>query len=328
MEEFEYKKRKRLPGEQRPTLSERDEYVPDTHIGMYSILRNEKNKNVYMGEEQCQITREKTYNGVLKIYNRYNSPSYADLWNYNIEAINECGLNYFASNKYISPIRNLIECFESGTLKNQGIYVAREKVISFGIERESLKKYLDELSDYNEVELHIKIPHRPSLRKKSRERVLFGNETYRRIGGTVEIPRNAIFNRFQHWCVLNGVSEQEGLLMAIEGLFKSYPVDGLNEPRQYNVITELDRKIFGKQHEPGRADEVPVAISGVIYGKTSEIIARYNIDPKNMIRDPMTFDDYVNNALYLLNSKMPKKYRDPELIEEQRETEKMERMIK
>lgn len=86
-EGYKYQKPARDENYIPPTLSEKDEYIPETHIGMYSLVRNEKNKSVYMGEMSCQKVREKTFNGVLEIFRKYGSSSFADLWNYNIAAI-------------------------------------------------------------------------------------------------------------------------------------------------------------------------------------------------------------------------------------------------
>lgn len=327
---YNYKKPNRPEGYIPPTLSKQDEYIPKTHIGMYSLLRNEKNKSIFMGEDQCQNIRKKTFNSVFAIFREYNSPDYADLWNYNISAINDCGLNYFINNPKIAPIADLIECFEELVETNVGIgklHGGKILYVSFGINKKLLLQYFKSMDEANKNRTEVKIPKLKLPEPKSREAVLFGVETFtRKDGNTIVIERNAIYNRFEHWCRLQGIRKNEGLLMALETLFKCYPVDGLQELEYYNMVTELDRLAFRSRLEKGN-EEVTVNLSKVIYGKTKEILARYNLDPDNLSKGTMTFDTYANNALYLLNSKMPLKYQDPDFVKEKENTEKMENGI-
>lgn len=318
---YDYQKPNRPDDYIAPSLSERDEYIPVTHIGMYSILRNEKNKSVYMSEPQCQNVRKKTYNAVLEIFREYNSPDYADLWNYNISAINDCGLNYFITNPKIAPVGDLIECFEEIVEVNQGrarIQGNKRLYISFGINKKLLAEYFKNPS---------KIPKLKPPGNKSREAVIFGEDTIK-IGkeGMLVIERNAIYNRFFHWCKLQGVDKREGALIALQTLFRCYPVNGLNETEYYGMVTELDRQIFTKTHDKGK-EEVPVTFSKTILGKSQDIIARYNLDPNILTKPRMDFNTYANNALHLLNSNMPMKYQDPDFLKEKEDTEKMENEI-
>lgn len=324
---YDYKKPNRPDDYLPPTLSEKDEYIPDTHIGMYSLIRNKKYQSIYMGEEQCQNVRKKTFNSVLAIFKDYGSPDYADLWNYNIAAINECGLNYFINNPKLAPLGDLIECFEqvvdswlfSGRFKGNKILT-----ISFAIDKKLLLQYFKNVDEAKKNGTEVKIPKKKHLEEKSREAILFGIETFTRKNGEhIVIERNAIYNRFEHWCKLQGIGKNEGLLMALETLFKCYPVDGLESNKFYHMVTELDRMAFRPRLEKGN-EEVTVNLSKVIYGKAKEIIERYNLDPDNLSKGKMNFDTYMNNALYLLNSKMPLKYQDPELEKEQEDAEKME----
>lgn len=309
---YDYKKPNRTDDYITPSLSEKDEYIPNTHIGMYSIFRNEKNKAVYMGETQCQNMRKKTYNSVLEIFREYNSPDYADLWNYNISAINDCGLNYFITNPKIAPVGDLIECFEQEDKVKSG---HTRLVISFGINKKLLAEY-------------FKNPSNPPKLKppgnKSREAVIFGEDTIK-IGreGKFVIERNAIYNRFCHWCKLQGVNTREGALMALQTLFRCYSIDGLNEPEYYNIVTELDRQIFTRTYNKGE-EEVSVKFSKAVLGKAQDIIARYNLDSNILTKPRMDFDTYVNNALHLLNSNMPMCYQDPDYVKEKQDTKKME----
>lgn len=312
---YRYEKPERQDGYIAPSLSEQDEYVPSTHIGMYSILRNPKSKSVYMGEIQCQSIRKKTYNSVLEIFRQYNSPDYADLWNYNISVINDCGLNYFITNPKIAPVGDLIECFETEDKIKTG---HTRLIISFGINKKLLAEYFKNPS---------KIPKLKPPGNKSREAVIFGEDTIK-IGkeGKFVIERNAIYNRFCHWCKLQGVDKREGALMALQTLFRCYPVNGLNETEYYGMVTELDRQIFTRTHEKGE-EEVQITFSKQILGQAQDIIARYNLDPNILTKPRMDFNTYANNALHLLNSNMPMKYQNPDFVKEKEDTERMERDV-
>lgn len=308
-------------------LSEKDEYIPKTHIGMYSLLRNEKNQSIYLSEDQCQNIRVKTYKGILQIFREYGSPDYADLWNYNISAINDCGLNYFITNPKLAPIGDLIECFEEivetkkGKARLQG---NKALYISFGINKAMLLKYFENVAYAEKTGEPVKIPKLKTPTPKSREQVLFGQETFtRKSGEPITIDRNALYNRFEHWCKLQGIKKPEGILMALETLFKCYPIDELQETEYYNMVTELDQLAFRPRIEKG-IEEVTANLSKVIYGKSKDIIGRYNLDPNNLSKGKMTIDTYINNALHLLNSNMPLKYQDPDFIEEENNIKRME----
>lgn len=301
-------------------LSEKDEYIPNSHVGMYSLLRNEKRESIYMSEEACQIARKKTYDGVFAIYQKYNSPSFADLWNYNIAAINDCGLNYLITNPRLAPIGNLIECFEYQIKAN---FYTDKKMISFAINKSLLEEYFKNYAKAQREKSKVVIPRLKAPYPKSREKVLFGEDTVIVGNGTVEIDRNTIYNRFLHWCKLQGVEKDEGLVMAFESLFKLYPINGLNDMEYYNVVTELDRSIFYQSPDMD-TQKVGITISGKLLKNIKDILRRYNTDPANIGKPKITPDDYVNNAIYFMNKNMPLKYTHPRLAKERDLTEKME----
>lgn len=319
-EEYKYEKQKR-PSDYSPIyLSEKDEYIPKTHIGMYSLLRDEKHESIYMSESSCQKVRQKTYDGIFAIYKKYNSPSFADLWNYNIAAINDSGLNYFITNPKLAPIGALIECFE---FKMQANYYQSKKMISFAINREVLNQYFKNYAEAKKTGKKVKIPILKRPGEKTREEVIFGKDTAVINGNTVEIDRNAIYNRFLHWCALQGVEKDEGLLMALESLFKLYPVNELNETDWYHVVTELDRNIFYQSPEV-ETTKVNITISGLLLKNIRDILTRYNSDPVNLGKKKITVEEYINNAIYFMNKNMPLKYSNPKLAKEKELTEKME----
>lgn len=310
---YDYEKRKRTSKELYPYLSQADEYIPKTHIGMYSILRNPKNESVYMGEEHCQNIRKKTYNAILDIYKKYNSPSYSDLWNYNLAAITACGLNYFATNPKIAPISGIIQCIEMTDKDSHGY---TRNYVSFAVSKVALAKYFEMVEQAKVTGQEIKLPVlRPTI-PKTKAQIIFGEEEIAIDDKhTITTDRNAIYNRFDHWCKLNGVSLQEGAVMALQTLMKDYPIDGLNTLNYYNIVTELDKQVFLPEQESG-IERVDVNLSRVLYNKASNIMARYNKDPANLENGELTLDTYINNALHLLNSNMPLKYQDPAMEKE------------
>lgn len=317
---YKYQKPNRSKDFIPPNLSKKDEYVPKSHIGMYSLLRNPKNESIYMGEDACQNIRMKTFQSVLRIFHKYGSPDYSELWNYNISAINDAGFNYFTVNSNIAPIADLIECFEQEYKISNG---NKRLMISFGINKEILVQYLKDVKQSKETGEKVIIPKLKKPGNKTRAEVIFGYGTIKvGIGNEVKIGRNAIFNRFQHWCSLNGISERDGILTALQNVMDDYPIEGLYDTEYYHVVTELDRMIFKSTEEKESFD---IELSSVIFNQTNEIIQRYNSDPNNLEKGEMTFDTYISNALYLLNSKIPLKYRDPKLQQDIYDVSEMEK---
>lgn len=290
-----------------PVLSEKDEFVPKTHIGMYTIFRNPNNKNVYMSEQACQKIRRKTFDGLLEIFKKYGSPNIADLFNYNIQVITDIGLNHFARQPKIAPLANVIECF---TTKETGSRVIQ---VSFGLSREVLAYYFKTRC----------VPIMRRNKAKSRDLILFGAEQID-IGNddTITVDRSALYRKFVDWCELQGVDQQEGILMALELLFENYPLPALLPTSEYDFLTEFDRPLFAKRRDRLQGKTVhSVELSNVVAGLAEDIIARYNRDPDNATKK-IDFNSYVNNALHLLNSSMDLKYQNPELYQEQLETQR------
>lgn len=290
-------------------LSEKDEYVPKTYIGMYSIFRNPRNGSVYMGEEHCQKLRQNTFEDTLKLFKKYGSPSFSELWNYNRKIISEAGMNHFLFHPKIAPIAKMIRCFE--VLKKETNKM-KKLTISFGISKEDLAEYF--------ATGKVKEPRR-KLPRKSENIILFGSEDIeidRNI--LLKIERNALYWQFQHWCLLNGISENDGVLMALEEVIKAYPQKSLRERREYDFPTAFDEVIM-RRPENGEPEECTFLCQGSVYALADRIIDRWNRDPDNITKKKMDFGTYCNNALLLLNKSMPLKYSDPELYAEEKESE-------
>lgn len=304
-------------------LSERDEHVPETHIGMYSLLRNPKNKGIFMGEKRVDKVRKETFQGIYRLYKKYGSPNFADFYNRNAEAITQIGMNHFAYNQKLAPIADLIECF----LSVENVDNFNNVFASFGISKQLLYTYLEQTKNGAQIDkefLKVFLANQPD-ETKSRDFIVFGDDKIELSGKThISLDRNAIYRRFCDWCELQGIEKSDGLLMALESLLEAYPLEHVKENTDYEVLTEFDMPVFHKPEKKADKLERKVVFSGGILALAEKIIERYNIDSNNITKK-VTFDTYMNNALHLMNQTMPLQYRDPELNEEKKQLEEMKK---
>lgn len=296
-------------------LSEQDEYVPSTHLGMYSLFRNPENKSVYMSESRCQAIRYKTYNSVMELFKKYRAPTFCTFFNYNADVLTKLGVNYFETHDKFAPIAELVEAFPH-QIETDSVPV---QAISFGIDKLTLKVYLKSLRDGTDfwADPPVSVMKRKKLQRKNRDFIMFGYEdTQIDYWKSVHMPRNPLYSQFLDWCELQSLRPYEGMLMAIECLLQAYPADGLKDVTEYDYIDELDVPLYAKARERTKKIKREVILSGQICSLADAIIDRYNREPKNIARR-IDFDLYVNNALHLLNQNMDLQYRDPALYEEQ-----------
>lgn len=310
-----------------PLLSDKDDFVPETHIGMYRLLTNPKDPAIYMSEAQCQKLRHETFDTVNTLYKKYGSPDFQIFWNYNLEAINELGMNKFGTHSKILPVIGLIECFEKKMkLKSNGHY---RYIISFGIDKERLKRYFYEVRRAKQYGGEVPPPKLVLKRNKTRDLVLFGEAKLSAGGGRMIIDKNAIYNQFSHWCSLNGVTKKTGATMALKYFIENHPIDGIEDLENYDVFTEFDKPILAAKKKDKAFDEtIKVKMDGEVLRKANEIIKLYNRDVANIAKETLTLDGYANNAFHLLNQNMPLKYRDKELYEQKMQLELMEKNAK
>lgn len=296
-------------------LSEKDEYVPATHVGMYSLFRNPQNTSVYMSEAWCQSIRWKTYTKTIELFKKYQSPSFCTFFNYNADILTRLGANYFSTHDKFAPIAELVECFPHQT-ETDGLPA---QAISFCIEKIVLKAYLDSLRDGTDFWANppISVMKRKKLQQQKRDFIMYDAEdTKLDYWNSIHMPRNPLYHRFLDWCKLQGIESSEGMLMAIECLLNAHPLEGLKDLTEYDYIDELDVPLYAKPRELSKRVQRTVTLSGQICALADSIIERYNREPKNIARR-IDFDLYANNALHLLNQNMDLEYRDPELYEEQ-----------
>lgn len=300
-------------------LSEKDEFVPSSYIGMYSIFRNPKNKSVYLSEESCQKIRKRTFEKVRLLYEKYGASKFSDFFNYNLDILDKIGVNYFASHPGIAPISKIIECFES----NKGTEKHPQYMISFAIEKYNLSKYFERKRIAENTNTEFRNPKLNRYNDKRKDFVLLGNKEFQVYKDkSVKIPLNALYNQFSEWCELQDISEEDGVLMALEELIKAHPLDKLKEITDYDFLTEFDKLLFARPKHELEYVEKTVDVSGGIFALSDMIIERYNRDPQNITKQ-IDFNKYVNNALHLLNNSMPLIYRDPELYVEQQKINEM-----
>lgn len=285
----------------KPVLTKNDQYLSREYIGMYSVFRNPLNKAVYISEPMCQNMRKRTFDAIMFLCKQYNSPNFADLFNYNAQVIGEAGLNFFAEHDKIAPISGIIQCFQKIFPSDKySIY------ISFGIKKELLKEYFD-------TGICPKIEW-PSY--MTRDAVIFGTEDIKFFADKIiKIPKNQLYQKFLTWCRKRNISESDALTIALSLLMKKYKINSTKDFGEYEPITVLDRNLFSDTSMVN-AEERAVYFSGVVLSQADKIIARYNRDPDNVEKKKMDFKTYCNNAVALLNKSMPDKYTNPKIFYE------------
>lgn len=310
----EHEEKKSFDTKYKLFLTEQDEYVPSTHLGVYSLFRNPENKSVYMSESRCQAIRWKTYNGVMELFKKYKAPSFCTFFNYNADILTKLGVNYFETHDKFAPIAELVEVFP----KKVETESVPTQAISFGIDKLTLKYYLQCLREEREFweSPPIAVIKRKKLQRKNRDFIMFGAEdTQMDYWKSIHMPTNPLYNQFLDWCELQSLHPYEGMLKAIECLLQTYPAEGLKDVTEYDYIDELDVPLYAKPREQSKRVNREVVLSGQICSLAEAIIDRYNREPKN-IANRIDFDLYVNNALHLLNQNMDLQYRDPALYDE------------
>lgn len=303
-------------------LSEKDEYVPSTHIGMYSLFRNPDNTTVYMSESLCQSIRYKTYSETLELFKKYESHDYRLFFTYNAEALTKLGKNYFSTHDKIAPIAELVECFtKSIKVKDVWAYA-----VCYGIDKLVLKTYLECLrtgKDFWESP-PISVIKRKKTEAKKRDFILFNSDEIQMdYWNSIHMPRNSLYHRFLDWCKLQKLEPYEGMLMAIECMMDTLPPTELAALTEYDRLGDLDVPIYAKPRNHLNMVKREVMFSGKLHQIAESIIERYNREPKNTAKR-IDFDLYCNNALHMLNQSMDVYYRDPELYEEQLALEEAE----
>lgn len=297
-------------------LSEFDENVPKTHIGMYKFLTDKRNESVYMGENACQNVRKRTFKGVFKLFEKYGSPLIDDFWNYNVKVITEIGMNCFAENTAFAPLAHLVECFvyEKPVKTKRGTNSAR--YVSFAIRVQYLNAYLKSRLEG--------IPDELELPEKSRDLVLFGETRFKLGMEYVSTENNALIQRFKDWCRIRGVTFQTGMNIAVKKLMDDIPAEKLKDLSEYDLLTEFDAPLFARPKRMCQKTRITVQLVSSVYILTQKILARYNRDVDNLDKERIGFDSYVSNALNLMNRSMNLKYRDPLLYKKKAELEMLE----
>ena len=299
----------------RPYLSLKDEYVPDDCISIYEMFILSSNmKNLY-GEKVAKELRKKTYNNVLKLYEEDGADDYTKFWNFHVEEISEMRLNEFAKFEPLEPYCRYIEAFKKKKKSNGKI----RWVISFGIKKSTIEKFLEEKERCRREDIPFIPPTIKKGRKPIKEMIDFG--TYQLYTGNVNeisIEKGALYERFKKWAALQGITLREAGLMAINSVIDLYPVDDLEELSDFQKITVFDKNYLAKKDVFKEIKPYKANINGETFCKAEKILYRYNLDPTNVCKEK-NMNQYVNEALELMNSKMPLKYSNPDLYEQYKE---------
>lgn len=228
-------------------LSRKDEFVPDTHIGIYALItsdllsrRDEKFLIFKENEETANKMRLATFNAVKEDFRKTQTFDFAHFFNSNINKINDLGMNHFYKNRGLREILHLIEAFqvirETPKYKNRKVVGKQtRKYVSFAIKKELLQKYVSTLEKTGEI-----IPPKPVTFEGNgrREHTIFKNRWYVQMqsldsrankDGIVFAKgvKTPIYDQFCIWAANKNVSKQQGLEMALELLLKEYPLDKL-----------------------------------------------------------------------------------------------------
>lgn len=303
-------------------LSEYDEFVPNTHIGITALTRNYDNKGAYMGKAALERMRANTFQSVYSLFRQCGSISFAEFFNSNLEDLCDLGLIHFEDNRALSQVVNLIECFE--TLRKTP---PKSYVISFGINRKDLREYLSLQKSGATIPERLKHSKYYLKKPTEREKMLqrFGGYWIQSShNGGFPLCNNAILRRYQAWCKLNGITLEDGLLFAMERTVNEYGEKKPEELEKYDKKTPFDYLLLKHPKKEAECVSIEVQFDGTLFAIANAIIDRMNRDPRNLLH-PIDFQLYINNALLALNKKMPLKYRDPNLYLEYGEYQKMEK---
>lgn len=318
----------------KPILSKKDEGVPDGYIGVFQYFVDSDKFNHLFGVETATKLRKNTYNNVLKLFNEYGSSHYEKLWNIHIPEIVDLKLNEYANFKEIKDLCYYMECFSSIEKVSKGIKRYR---ISFGFKMSKLEEYysLKEKS----VEQNIPfIPPKANKRfKDDRDKLVvdFGlvympfNKI--RSDGTsnnTPIPRNALARRFNDWKMLKELSLYEACNLAMKTVMENYPVDGLSDLENYEILTVFDKCILKKKNNNISPIKIIIDVKSDIVDMADKILIRWNADPLNQHKMAYSRKQYIEDAIAYYNSKMPLKYSNPKLLKDLDKIKEQEKIIK
>lgn len=300
----------------KPVISDNDEGVPqDTHIPIMEFIQQMNDKDAVIGMERAKELRRKSFYNVLDLFVKYGSKDYPAFWNIHIEEIAQLKLNEFANIPQLKPFCNYIECFAT---KHTSQTNNKYWLISFGLSKRILKEYFEayDKSQKNGTEF---VPPKIKFagKKKNRDFVIFGDYEVCFPNKTkVHIEQNEIFRRFSDWCMIQGITKREGIIIAIQDIVSNNPISGVNPLEEYHIETELD-KIYKINHTDRytAADSLHIMIEPPVRNKMEEIILNYNSDPKNKVKE-LTSTAYINNAIADYNRRVSIKYSAPEQYEQ------------
>lgn len=316
-------------------LSKLDE-VPDDYIGITDLFTNEVYvPPQYTKEKWCldiktlQRLRNETFREVKKRFDLCNANSYARFWNGNIEAINDIGINRFLDIECFTDLVSAVICFEKTTTAPRTL--EKRKLISFGIRKEILREYHKNWTkaletgslpkQTNTYDRHKK--RNGNIHKECKTKVLIPDENGKT--KSVTLRGNALYNQFSYWCKVKGITKQKAIYQAINLLMQKEPITELHELGAYERKCDLDFSEIVIPEKNIETISVLCRLPKKHYDKMREIIERFNLDLDNIGKPTLTMQNYIFQAIDLLNQKSPLKYSDPKAFREHLEAEEAKR---
>ncbi len=258
--------------------------------------------------------RRELYESVKKEFNKTSIFRYDKFYNHYGFEIWKSGTNPFTRYEKLEPLCEYVECFTEVSKGTKDNYTHR---ISFGIKQSNVENYFRKKAEAEEQGIAFISPDFKKAGAPSSGNVFTqGKENWldpMYVDSKVE--QNAISCRFRHWYNLMGINRQEACMMAMDSVVKLHPHEDIMDLVEYQTGTKFDRYTLQKKYkEPSVTKNV--YLKSDILEQTERIVARYNSDVDNIMKVKWNVSSYINDAMALLNSKVPLKYSNPELLRE------------
>lgn len=304
-------------------LSKSDEHVPEKYIPLtefflnpnYALPGYSKDEWV-LGVKKLDELRKKTFSQVKKRFIASGAKSFASFWNGNLDAINEAGLNQFAS---LSAFRDLSACMIAFECKKISTTNKRNnRYISFGISKKNYKKYYESIKNAISngcivEKLNLYDPHKKRLNDMfSVPTVIIEFDgTQKRDQHRVVINKTNLYYEFERWCKIHEKTKKQGIYEAIQLLLEQHPI---SESNTENILSKKNE--FGSldcvfiSRESGIVNTT-IKIHASLYDTVNAVIRRFNSDPANISKGNLSMSKLASQALSAYIKRLPLKYVDP-----------------
>lgn len=310
-------------------LSKKDETVPDDYVGIYTIFSDARyalpgfpKESWCLKENVLSQLRTQTYKEVRKRFDASNIVSFASFWNGNLDAINQMGLNAFCNLECFYELSDAMICFEK--IDRIGQFKTKGKLISFGIKKDIYKRYYMSLKKAVEtgtipekVSLHdSKKRNRCDLMATAKATFNFPKDAN---GNSVVMPvtKNEVYLMFEEWCKIKNKKPSVAIYEAMQLLVKQYPVETEKKKlSDYSISNGLNENETIYLRENVGNQFVSLRLPESTYKTVCSIVRRYNKDPENITKEPLTIQNFIIQAVIAFIKKMPLRYSDPVAYEQ------------